>query len=96
MIENNIIEDKLSHINKTEPLWYAYAESHYTLNDCNINNNVVNIESNIKSNVNIKSDINIKSNINIKTEKINDIDKTQKYWYCYAESHYSTTKNKNN
>jgi len=93
MIENNIIEDKLSHINKTKPLWYAYAESHYTLNDCNINN-YVNIESNINitSNVNMKSDIDVKSDINIKTEKISDIDKTQKYWYCYAESHYSTTK----
>lgn len=67
-------EDRLKHIDKTKKYWYAYAESHYPLNNY--------------TNANTKKETERKADID-KTD-LEHIDKTKKCWYAYAESHYST------
>ena len=76
IINTNMIEDKLNHIDQTKKYWYAYAESHYTLDNFNTTTTTTTTTTTNNNN----------------SENLNHIDKTKKNWHTYAESHYSSIK----
>jgi len=86
IINTNMIEDKLNHIDKTKKYWYAYAESHYTLDNFNTTST-----SSTTTTTTTTTNTTTNNN-NINSENLNHIDKTKKNWHAYAESHYSPIK----